>query len=280
MNLFLQYLLPHRYINKLAQILANCEIIWIKNLLIHYFLKYYPSVNMQETAQPDPYSYKNYNDFFTRKLHPNARLPDQNSSSILSPADGCITQYGEINNSILINVKTANLSLTNLLTNTIPLHIKSFSNGKFITIYLAPHNYHRIHMPFNATLETMLYIPGKLFSVNTATVAKLPDLFTNNERVIAIFNSEIGKIAIILVGAMIVGSIVTSWHGQVTPNKPLTITTWNYLENPITLTTFQEMGMFKLGSTVILLFENNKISFSNNILLNKEIKVGEKIATY
>ncbi|MGD0465238.1 MAG: archaetidylserine decarboxylase [Gammaproteobacteria bacterium] len=279
MDLFLQYLLPHHYINKLAQLLANCEIIWIKNFLINCFLKFYPSVNMQETTQTNPLAYKNYNDFFTRKLHINARSPDQTPNSIISPADGFITQYGDIKNNTLLNVKNTNLSLTNLLASTNPIDLQPFSDGKFITIYLAPHNYHRIHMPFNATLEKMLYIPGKLFSVNTAIVEKIPNLFTNNERVISIFNSEIGKITIILVGAMIVGSIVTSWHGQVTPIKPRSITNWNYPANSITLKSFQEMGLFKLGSTVILLLENNKITFSDNFFINKEIKVGETIAT-
>ena len=279
MNLFLQYLLPHRYINKLAQVLANCEVHWIKNFLISCFLKCYPTVNMQETAQTDPLTYKNYNDFFTRKLHPNSRCPDQNPGSIISPADGYITQYGNIQNNVLLNVKSANLSLTSLLATTNFLDVQAFSNGKFITIYLAPHNYHRIHMPFNATLEKMLYVPGKLFSVTTATVEKIPDLFTNNERVIAIFNSEIGKMTIILVGAMIVGSIVTSWHGQVAPTNHRVITNWNYPKNSITLKKFEEMGMFKLGSTVILLFENTQLKFADNFFTNKEIKVGEKIAT-
>ncbi len=273
----LQYILPHTYINKLAHFLANCEVTWIKNFLIGCFIRHY-KVNLQEAIQTNPLVYKNYNDFFTRQLNPSARTPDQDIHSIISPVDGIITQYGNIKDDILINLKSSTLNLRKLFACKDPLEISGFSSGKFITIYLAPHNYHRIHMPFNAVLEKMIYIPGKLFSVNTKIVEKIPDVFTKNERVIVIFNSEIGKIAMVLVGAMIVGSIVTSWHGQITPTKSRTITSWNYQEKEISLARFQEMGLFKLGSTVILLLENSKINFFENIKINNQIKVGEKIA--
>jgi len=276
---YLQYLLPHHQTNKLAHFLANCSITWVKNFLISCFLKRY-SVDLQEAIQPNPFSYKNYNDFFTRKLNQTARIIDPNQHSIISPADGCITQYGDIKNNLLIHTKGVDLSLPNLLaTQHTTIDCQTFSAGKFITIYLAPHNYHRVHMPVKATLKKMIYIPGKLFSVNTITVQKIPNVLTKNERVIAVFDSKIGKIAVILVGAMIVGSIVTNWHGQVTPTKPRTITSWDYQNNSqITLERAEEMGLFQLGSTVIVLFENNQINFSENIKPNTIIKMGEKIA--
>ena len=280
----LQYLLPHHQINKLAHFLANCSISWIKNFLISYFLKRYP-VDLQEATQPNPFLYKNYNDFFTRQLNKTARIIDPNPHSIVSPADGRITQYGDIKNNLLINTKGVDLSLTSLLANqpatNSTINPQIFSTGKFITIYLAPHNYHRVHMPINATVKQMLYVPGKLFSVNTITVNKIPNVFTQNERVITVFDTDIGKIAIILVGAMIVGSIVINWHGQVTPTKSRNISYWDYkdADNKLKLERAQEMGLFKLGSTVIVLFENNKINFSENVIINSPIKMGQSIAT-
>lgn len=290
---YLQYLLPHNQINKLASYLGNCSIKCVKNLLISYFLKNY-AVDLQECVQPNPFEYQNYNDFFTRKLHKNARILDPNPNSIISPADGYIAQYGNIKNDLLISAKGAELSLESLLANA-PISSASvqpnieknnkiehniFASGKFITIYLAPHNYHRVHMPITASVKQMLYVPGKLFSVNNATISKIPNIYTKNERVIVLFDSDIGKIALVLIGAMVVGSIVTSWHGQVTPAKSRTITSWGYSNNQLTIERGAEMGLFQLGSTVIVLFENNAINFSNNITIEAPIKMGEKIATY
>lgn len=277
MNILLQRLLPHKYINILAKILADCEIIFIKNFLIKCFVKRY-QVNMQEAIESEPLAYKNFNEFFTRKLRTGTRNIEIDYSSILSVADGLIVNYGNVTQNILFNIKGAKLKLDDLLVDRSLLANNTFFMGKFITIYLAPHNYHRVHMPLSATLEKMLYVPGTLFSVNIPTVNKMPNVFTKNERVIAVFNSNIGKIAIILVGAMIVGSIVTSWHGIVNSNINSIVTMWDYSNKNITLEKFQEMGLFKLGSTVIVLFENNKINFSDKVVLNAEIKVGEKIA--
>jgi phosphatidylserine decarboxylase len=271
MNIFLQYILPHYYINKLAKTLANCKIIFIKNFLINWFIKNY-KINMLEAEEIHPLNYKTYNDFFVRKLKDSARNHPEDQLAIISPSDGIITQYGSITNNILLTVKNTNINLNNLL-----LDQNTFANGKFINIYLAPHNYHRVHMPCSAVLEKMIYIPGKLFAVNPKTVSCMPDVFTKNERVVAIFDSDFGKIAMVLVGAMIVGSIVTSWHGAVNPvNKA--ITTWDYANNPVKLLKFAEMGLFQLGSTVIVVFANNKINFDPQIKINQEIKVGDQIA--
>lgn len=277
MNILLQYILPHKYINKLAKLLAECEIVWVKNFLISRFMKRYP-VNMQEAEQPDPFAYKSYNDFFTRKLHVEARNIEKQDNSILSVADGVIANYGDIKHNILFNVKGAQLSLSELLIDPVTLHANSFNVGKFIITYLAPHNYHRVHMPVKATLKRMLYIPGTLFSVDIPTTNQIPNVFTRNERVVAIFESDIGKLAVILVGAMIVGSIVTAWHGVVNTDNTKTVTTWDYTTKNITLEKFQEMGLFKLGSTVIVLFANSKVNFTEQITINKEIQVGNIVA--
>lgn len=277
MNILLQYILPHKYINKLAKLLADCEIVCVKNFLINWFIKRYP-VNMQEAEQPDPFAYNNYNDFFTRKIRFETRNVNKDANTILGVADGVIANYGEIKQNILFDVKGSKLILSELLIDHVTLNANVFNAGKFITTYLAPHNYHRVHMPVTATLERMLYIPGTLFSVNIPTVNKIPNVFTKNERVVAIFNSSIGKIAIILVGAMIVGSIVTSWHGVVHAGNSNNITTWDYTAKTISLEQLQEMGLFKLGSTVIVLFANSNITFAEPININKSVQVGDIIA--
>lgn len=274
-NKFNQQILPHVQINKLAKKIAHCNIRWIKNLLIYFFIKKY-KVNLQEAAESNPFAYKNFNDFFTRELKSNARSINHDLNTIISPCDGYITQYGEINQRALIQTKTYKLPVKDLLA--INLHDNQiFINGKFITIYLAPHNYHRIHMPITATLKKMIYVPGKLFSVNPKIVDQIPNIFTINERVISIFDSEIGRFAIILVGAMIVGNIVTSWHGEVIPDQYKTIQTWDYNNKNLILKRGNEIGLFKLGSTVIMLFENSFLNFFTNWEINHIVKMGDQI---
>ena len=279
--IYWQYLLPHYKINKLAKLISNCSIGWVKNLLIHSFLKRY-KVNLEEALNSDPYSYKNYNDFFIRKLDPKARIIDLNPNNIISPCDGYITEYGNIEQDLRIKAKEKRLDLSNLLANNCSadqglININDFINGKFINIYLAPHNYHRVHMPINATLKGMKYIPGKLFSVSPKSVNKIPDVYTMNERIISLFESDLGKVIVILIGAMIVGSVVTSWHGEVTPAKNKTIQFWNFEDKQLTLARAEELGYFQLGSTVIVLFENKNLNFTSNVQYNTSIKMGEKI---
>ena len=275
--LWLQKLLPHYQINKLAKKLANCYISWIKNLLIYGFMQKY-AINLQEAEQSDPFAYKSFNDFFIRKLKSDVRRINFDPKIIVSPCDGYISEYGNISDNNLIQAKEKKLSLKDLLANQInSVNSQIFENGKFITIYLAPHNYHRIHMPITATLKQMIYVPGKLFSVNPIIVKKIPNIFTINERVINIFDSELGKIAIILVGAMVVGSIATQWHGEVISDLPKTIQVWDYQHLNLTFNRGNEMGLFQLGSTVIVLFENHKLDFCSNFASNQIIKMGEKI---
>lgn len=280
--ILLQYLLPHHLLNKLARFLGNCSIGWVKRLLINYFLHKY-KINLQEAINSDPSSYKNYNDFFTRKLRPGVRNIDSTPHTIVSPCDGYITQYGDLTPELLIEAKGKQLSLNGILATTHPriteiIDWRNFIGGKFVNIYLAPHNYHRIHMPITATLTDMIYIPGRLFSVNPKFIPKIPKVFTLNQRILNIFDSpEAGKVVVILVGAMIVGSIVTTWHGEVTPSKSNQVKLWNYKDKKINLSRGEELGYFQLGSTVILLCDNKNLHFTTNIQINTSIHLGNKI---
>lgn len=277
MRTLTQHLLPHKIISKIADLSANCNVPWIKNYLIRYFLARY-AVNMQEAIETDPFAYKNYNKFFTRKLKPECRPLDNNPAAIVSPADGVIAQIGNINNNKIIQAKKHNYSVQSLLGNDDSY--SSFINGKFVTIYLAPKDYHRVHMPISGRLKKMIYIPGKLFSVNTHAAENIPDLFARNERVVAIFDTVAGPMAIILVGAMIVGSIETSWAGVISPPHTKQINTTSYsTDSTIEIAKGNEMGLFKLGSTVIVLFPSQTALWDNNIIGNMDIKMGQKIAT-
>jgi phosphatidylserine decarboxylase len=276
---WLQYLVPKHILTKLANFLANIQTIWIKDLLINYFIHKY-QVNLSEAIEPNYKKYTCFNDFFTRALRPETRpIASSNSNQVIvSPADGTLSQIGKIKDDQLLQAKQHLFSLEPLLGNE-PQLAQVFKNGLYATIYLAPKDYHRIHMPLSGQLEKMLYIPGKLFSVNTATANYIPNLFAKNERVINIFKTEIGKMAVILVGAMIVGSIETVWAGSVTPPRSNSIQTWDYKSGPeqhIYLNAGEELGKFKLGSTVIVLLEQKglHISWSPNLNINSTITMG------
>lgn len=278
MRTFIQYFLPHKIISTIARLCANCKVVWIKNYLIDYFIKRY-HVNMQEAIVEDPFAYATYNDFFTRKLKPASRPIDLTKIAIVSPADGCIAQIGTIRDNQILQAKGHNYTVQSLLGD-LPELATPFINGNFVTIYLAPKDYHRVHMPLSGKLQQMIYVPGKLFSVNNHAAENIPSVFARNERVIAIFDTELGKMAVILVGAMIVGSIETSWAGTITPPHSKTIKTWNY-ENmaPLTLNKGEEMGLFKLGSTVIVLFSPDMATWDPNIISGLNIKIGSKIGS-
>lgn len=275
MRTLTQYLLPHKIISLIAHLSANCKIIWVKNYLIGYFIKRY-AVNMNEAIEADPFAYATYNQFFTRRLKPEARPIDASPAAIVSPADGAIAQIGRINNEKIIQAKGHDYSVHDLLAND-PC-AEQFLNGSFATVYLAPKDYHRVHMPFNGKLLKMLYIPGKLFSVNNHAAENIPNVFARNERVAAIFDTAAGPMAVILVGAMIVGSIETTWAGQITPPHTSQIKNYNYAnQDAIEIAKGAEMGLFKLGSTVIILFAPQAITWDQSISNNMDIKMGRKI---
>ncbi|MES2204347.1 MAG: archaetidylserine decarboxylase [Pseudomonadota bacterium] len=229
---------------------------------------------MSEAVEENPYAYATFNDFFIRRLKFSARVIDED---IVSPADGTISQLGYLENDSLLQAKGKTYSVLQLLASDEKLVI-TFTNGAHALIYLAPHNYHRVHMPMTGRLLQMIYVPGTLYSVSPTTAQHIDGLFAKNERVIAIFETAVGKMAVILVGAMIVGSITTVWAGQITPpRKAREITTYNYETENIQLEKGQELGYFSLGSTVIVLFEKDKINWFEE-MQSHTTQMGQSIA--
>ncbi|MBI5447631.1 MAG: phosphatidylserine decarboxylase [Gammaproteobacteria bacterium] len=265
--------LPQHAISRWAGRLAHAKTPFVKNALIRSFVRRYP-INMVEAAEPNLDAYASFNDFFTRTLKPEARPLDLREDSILSPADGTISEIGDIENNTLIQAKGRYFDLDQLLGQQTYLSAL-FQNGKFATIYLAPSDYHRVHMPLAGQLRDMIYVPGRLFSVNFKSSQHIPQLFARNERVIAIFDTVAGPMAMILVGAMIVASIHTQWAGQVAPSSLRTITVRKYTD--VTLEKGQEMGYFSLGSTVIVLFGPQKTQWNPGLQTLSTLKMGESI---
>jgi phosphatidylserine decarboxylase len=273
---FFQQLLPKRALTIFAGWLANCKITWVKNRLIQYFVWRYP-VNLNEASQPDPYAYKSFNAFFTRALLATSRPIHSVTHTIISPADGIISQLGQIQHDQILQAKGHSFSILSLLGGDTTL-AAPFVNGAFLTVYLAPKDYHRVHMPLAGTLTDMLYIPGKFFSVSTKTASAITNLFAQNERVVALFNTPKGRMAVVLVGAMIVGSIETVWAGTVFGTRDQ-IQHWSYTEqNHIYLNRGEELGRFKLGSTVIVLFEQDKVEWDQSLQPLATINMGMGIS--
>ncbi len=271
-----QYIAPKYGLSLYAGFCANLKIKKIKNRLIRNFIKKY-KVNMQEAERETIEEYTCFNDFFTRHLKPGCRpIAD---STIISPVDGFISEFGDITKGKLIQAKGKYYTAKDLLASDSNLAAE-FDNGSFATLYLSPRDYHRIHMPITGTLQEMFYVPGKLFSVQPATVKMIPRLFARNERVVAIFKTDIGTMAMVLVGAVIVGSIGTVWHGDLKRSRKLKRFTYTRKDTPETiLQKAAEMGYFKLGSTVILLFsDKNKIKWCENLKPQQSIKFGEPLS--
>jgi phosphatidylserine decarboxylase len=269
LSVLLQYVLPQHALSRLAGKLAQCSIPWVKNILIRLFIFRY-AIDLRMAEQSDIRHYTCFNHFFTRALKMNARPIDPKLSSIISPVDGTLSQMGKINKDQLIQAKKIFYSTAQLLTNA--AWAEQFNQGYFATIYLSPRDYHRVHMPLDGKLIQMFYIPGKLFSVNPTTTETLPHLFTLNERLICLFETAVGKMALIFVGAMIVAGIVTRWQGKITaPLPPLT--------QPILFKKGDELGHFELGSTILLLFEKDSIAWEN-FPFHHPLKLGQKIAEF
>ncbi|ABF13816.1 archaetidylserine decarboxylase [Candidatus Palibaumannia cicadellinicola] len=255
---------------------AECHGSWFTRIIIKLFILFY-KVNMQESLQQDIAFYKTFNAFFIRYLNKNARPINSNPSVIVQPADGIISQLGTIQDHLILQAKKHFYSLEALLAGQTRI-INYFRCGNFTTIYLSPRDYHRVHMPCNGVLRQMIYVPGNLFSVNPSMVTHVPNLFARNERVICLFDSNFGLIAQILVGATIVGSIATIWSGTVMPPREKVIKCWHYPKfgdkNAVILLKGQEMGYFKLGSTVINLFRYGRIELCDHLYTNCITRVG------
>lgn len=269
-----QACLPQHWLSRCVGMAMASRIPWLKNTLIDWFIDRY-NVDMQTALQPDPHAYANFNSFFTRALKPEARPIASEKAVIASPADGCISEMGSIQAGQLLQAKNFYYDVQSLLGGE-TTRAQPFLNGQFMTVYLSPRDYHRVHMPVSGRLREMIYIPGRLFSVNPATTRNVPCLFARNERVVSIYDTEVGPMAIILVGAMLVASIATVWSGIVTPPQKQAIQQWSYENDTIYLKRGEEMGHFQLGSTVILLFANN-MQWAEKLSANQVIQVGEAI---
>lgn len=269
----LQYVTPQRALSRAAGWLAETRIGFIKNPFTRWFVKKY-AVNMQEAEQPDCTGYENFNAFFTRALKSDARQIVEAENSLACPADGAVSQLGEIHNGRIFQAKGRDYSLLELVGGD-PKVAAQFTGGHFATVYLSPKDYHRVHMPIGGTLRDMIYVPGQLFSVNTVTAESVPRLFSRNERLVCIFDTAVGPMAMVLVGAMIVASIETVWAGLVTPHKRRVRHTRYTESQPVHLEKGQEMGRFKLGSTVILLFGANKVRWLESLAAESPVRMGE-----
>ncbi|AYF89768.1 archaetidylserine decarboxylase [Pseudomonas sp. JS3066] len=274
-----QYLLPHHLISRLAGCIAECRAPWFKNAFTAWFAKRY-QVNMGEALVEDLTAYQHFNDFFTRALKPGARPLDESPGAILCPADGAISQIGPIEHGRCFQAKGHSFSVLELLGGDAD-RAAPFMGGEFATVYLSPKDYHRVHAPLGGTLREMVYVPGRLFSVNQSTAENVPELFARNERVVCIFDTERGPMAVVLVGAMIVASIETTWAGLVTPPKR-ELKTFSYDEAtraPITLEKGDEVGRFKLGSTAIVLFGPDQVRWAESAWPGSQVRMGQLLAT-
>jgi phosphatidylserine decarboxylase len=266
-----QYLLPKLALTRLAGLGASSALGPLTTWTIELFIKRY-KVNMAEALQDQPTDYATFNDFFTRALKPGAR--PLASSTWVCPVDGAISQCGRIEKDQIFQAKSHHYSTRALVGGD--AHLAAlFDDGHFATLYLSPRDYHRIHMPIAGKLKRMVHVPGDLFSVNPTTARGVPGLFARNERVVCEFETLHGPMVMVLVGATIVGSMATVWHGQVNPPRPGTVREWRYESQDIQLAQGQEMGRFLLGSTVVILMPQNRIQFPADWVTARAVHMGE-----
>jgi phosphatidylserine decarboxylase len=267
-----QYLLPQHALSRLILAATRVRTRWFKNAIIRGFLGIY-DVDMQEAARSDPLSYGSFNEFFTRELKAGTRPVAADPRDIASPADGCVSEAGSIDRDLLLQAKGRRYRLTELLA--AQPWASRFEGGCFATIYLAPFNYHRVHMPLRGVLQETVYVPGRLFSVNAVTAQHVPGLFARNERVLTLFDSDEGGFALVLVGALNVGSMATVWAGDITPAARRVVT--RLPAPPTTLDKGAELGRFNMGSTVILLFEPNRARWNADLRAGRVVRLGESL---
>ena len=269
-----QYLMPKLAMTRLAGLVASAEWGAVTTWVIKRFVKRY-NVNMNEAANADPAHYKSFNEFFTRPLKDGVR--PLSSSEWVCPVDGAISQCGAIERDQIFQAKGHHYSTRALVGGDAALAAQ-FQNGQFATLYLSPRDYHRIHMPMAGKLLRMVHVPGDLFSVNPTTARGVPGLFARNERVVCEFETEKGPMVLVLVGATIVGSMATVWHGQVNPPRPGTVREWRYESQDVRLQKGEEMGRFLLGSTVVMLFPENSLRFPDDWLSTRPLQMGEAMS--
>eukprot|EP01034_Spumella_vulgaris_P029663 gene29663-36745_t len=269
-----QYLLPKGALTNFAGRVAGAKGGAMTTRMIRWFVGRY-DVNMAEAANPDIASYSSFNEFFTRALRPDAR-PLANADFIC-PVDGRISQFGAIEDDQIFQAKGHKFSTTALVGGDRELAAQ-FQHGSFANLYLSPRDYHRIHMPCDGKLTRMIYVPGELFSVNPTTARGIPGLFARNERVVCVFDTANGPFVMTLVGATIVGSMATVWHGVVNPPRHSSIQEWTYADQNIVLKKGDELGRFLLGSTVVMLFPKDKLHFNDSWQPAGPVRLGETMA--
>ena len=271
----LQYILPKQALTVFAGKVAGSKGGKLTTRLIQWFVGRY-NVNMAEAANPDIGSYATFNDFFTRALRSDARPLAQ--AAYICPVDGAISQYGAIDKDQLFQAKGHHFTTAALVGGDATL-AQQFQDGSFATLYLSPRDYHRIHMPCDGRLTRMIYVPGDLFSVNPVTARGVPGLFARNERVVCVFESAHGPFVLTLVGATIVGSMATVWHGVVNPPRSSSVREWKYDGQNVLLKKGDEMGRFLLGSTVVMLFPKNAMQFNPQWVPAQAVRMGEEMGT-
>jgi phosphatidylserine decarboxylase len=271
---WLQHVLPQHALSRLILRATRVRSPWFKNRLVRGFVRLYP-VDMTEALQADPSSFATFNEFFTRALKAGVRSIDPDPNSIACPADGAISEAGSIEGDQLLQAKGRRYTLSELLASQ--PWAKNFEGGSFATIYLAPFNYHRVHMPLRGQLRSTVYVPGRLFSVNATTARYVPRLFARNERVVTLFDTAFGQMALVLVGALNVGSIATVWAGDITPAKRRQVT--ELPSPPLWLDKGEELGRFNMGSTVILLFQRGHARLNPQVRAGTIVRLGQSLGT-
>ncbi|MDH4273505.1 MAG: archaetidylserine decarboxylase [Gammaproteobacteria bacterium] len=272
-----QHFIPHHTLSGAMHWLTRIEATMFKNLFIKTFIRLY-NVNMQEAQNPDPRSYKHFNEFFTRALQPNARPLAGGNNAVVSPVDGTVNQLGSIDGRRIFQAKGHHFDVIELLGGSYEF-AAPFLGGQFATLYLSPRDYHRIHAPVRGVLHEMVYVPGRLFSVNDATTRLVPGLFARNERLVCLFNTEFGPMALVMVGAIFVSSMETVFEGVITPTREHAIRYWSYEESPHIFYKGQELGRFNMGSTVILLFGKG-VEWNPALTAGMPIKMGQLLAQH
>jgi len=269
-----QYILPQHFLSRIVYALMRSEVMWVKNLLISLISRI-AGINYAEALSPDPADYASFNAWFTRALKPGARTFDPDPKAFLSPCDGTISETGCLHENRILQAKGKDYSVQDLLASD-PV-CSQLADGYFSTIYLSPKDYHRIHMPLTGRLQRMIHVPGRLFSVAPYTARHVSRLFTRNERVITVFDTDAGPLVMVLVGAMLVSSTETVWAGEVTPTKNKEVTVKDYSSENISLAKGDEMGRFNMGSTVILLMPQGALKSQIKLSSGDVVNVGQTL---
>lgn len=280
LSLLLQQIYPHRLLSALMYQATRIRFVPWKNWQIRWFIRRF-GVDLGDAEVQSPKAFEDFNSFFTRALKRGVRPLPQDGRSVVSPGDGILYDFGTIEDSALIQAKAHRYAVSALLAEKREV-AKCFDNGSYFSLYLSPKDYHRVHMPFRGVLKEMVYVPGSLFSVSPNMAKSIPGLFARNERVISWFETFAGRMAVVMVGAIFVGSIETVWHGEVTPASEREITRWRY-DPPVTTITLKrgaEMGRFNMGSTVLVLLDRKVAAWRSKLVAGTRVKMGQTLATF